>query len=95
VKASAIPLLLVVLSTCQVTDGYTVEKSVKNIKTRHESQPMAMPGVVSVGIGKDEVGHPVIVIGIESESHLNMLTLPRELEGIPVKVQVTGTIRPK
>lgn len=54
---------------------------------------MAMSGVVSVGIGLDEDGNPAIVIGIESESRLNELSLPEELESFPIKVQVVGTIR--
>lgn len=68
-------------------------KSIQDVKTRHEARLMAMSGVVSVGIGLDEDGNPAIVIGIESESRLNELSLPEELESFPIKVQVVGTIR--
>jgi hypothetical protein len=94
-KLFTIWLALALFSTCQATDRNTVEKSVKVIKAQHESRLMEMPGVVSVGVGQDEEGNQVIVIGIESEAHLDELTLPEELEGFPVKYQVIGTIRAK
>ena len=41
-----------------------VEKSIKEVKAEHESRLIAMPGVVSVGLGQDTSGNPVIVIGV-------------------------------
>jgi hypothetical protein len=54
---------------------------------------MAKPGVVSVGIGLDDKGQSAIIIGVENQDKLNKLTLPEALDGYPVKVQITGTIR--
>jgi len=70
-----------------------VEKSIKDIKAEHESRLMAMPGVVSVGLGQDALGNTVIVIGVETEEHSRALTLPQELHSYPVMFQVLGTIK--
>ena len=75
------------------TDINDVEKSIKDIKAEHESRLMAMPGVVSVGLGQDEAGNPIIVIGVENEEYSHTLTLPQELHSYPVRFQVMGTIK--
>jgi hypothetical protein len=86
-------LLLALVSACQAADVNDVEKSIRDVKAKYESQLMAMAGVVSVGLGQDAEGNPVIVIGIESEEFSNTLALPRELENYPVKFEVMGTIK--
>ena len=85
-------LLLALAGACQATDMNNMEKSIRDIKAEHESQLMAMPGVVSVGLGQDTAGDPVIIIGVESVEHSRALALPQELQEYPVKVQVIGTI---
>jgi len=92
-KIINILLLLTLVSACQAADENDVEKSIRDVKAEHESQLMTMAGVVSVGLGQDAEGNPVIVIGIESEELSRTLVLPRELENYPVKFQVVGTIR--
>jgi hypothetical protein len=86
-------LLLALAGACQAADMNNVEKSIKDIKAEHESRLMAMPGVVSVGLGRDALGNTVIVIGVETEEHSHTLTLPQELHSYPVKFQVLGTIK--
>ena len=54
---------------------------------------MAMPGVVSVGLGRDSHGDPAIVIGIEREEFTETLKLPPELHAYPVVIQVVGTVK--
>jgi len=68
-------------------------KSIQTVRTQHETQLMANPGVVSVGIGQDSKGQAAIVIGVESQDALEKIKLPEELEGYPVNVQIMGTIR--
>jgi hypothetical protein len=46
-----------------------------------------------VGIGLDDKGQSAIIIGVESQDKLDKLALPEALDGYPVKVQITGTIR--
>lgn len=86
-------LMLALAGACQAADTDKVEKSIKDVKAEYESQLMAMPGVVSVGLGRDAAGDPVIVIGVETEEDTQTLVLPQELQSYPVVVQVTGTIR--
>ena len=86
-------LLLILFNACQATDMSNVEKSIKEVKAEHESRLIAMPGVVSVGLGQDTSGNPVIVIGVETEAYTHTLTLPQELHSYPVKFQVMGTIK--
>ena len=88
----ALFVLLALAGASQATDMSNMEKSIKDIKAEHESQLMAMPGVVSVGLGQDTAGDPVIIIGVESEEHSRAMTLPLELQEYPVKIQVIGTI---
>jgi len=70
-----------------------VPESIKNVKTKHELRLMSTPGVVSVGIGQDNKGQSAIIIGVENQDKLDKMTLPEELDGYPVKVQIVGTIR--
>jgi hypothetical protein len=86
-------LLLALVGGCQATDMNNMEKSIKDVKAEYETQLMAMPGVVSVGLGQDTAGNPVIVVGVESEEDSHTLTLPQGLHSYPVRFQVMGTIK--
>ena len=92
-KKSLLLVLLTFACYCQAADINDMGRSIQEVKARHEARLMAIPGVVSVGIGLDEKGNPAIVIGIDCESRLNELLLPEELESFPVKINVTGTVR--
>ncbi len=61
----------------------------KTIKTRHEQKLMAIPGVVSVGIGKNQ-GSVVITVGVEEFKTGALSTIPKILDGYPVVVQEIG-----
>jgi hypothetical protein len=86
-------VLLALAGGCKEMDRNDVQKSIRDIKAEHESQLMAMPGVVSVGLGQDAHGNPVIIIGVEKEEFSHKLTLPSELLSYPVRFQVVGTIK--
>ena len=86
-------LLLALAGACQAADMNNMGKSIEDIKAEHESQLMAMQGVVSVGLGQDTAGNTVIVIGVESEEYSSSLILPQELHSYPVSFQVMGTIK--
>ncbi len=45
---------------------------------------MELPGVVSVGVGHDEEGHPAIVVGLDGPRPETVTRLPRTLDGHPV-----------
>ncbi len=92
-KLIFLSMLLILAVACRAGEGVAVTESIQQVKTKHESRLMSTPGIVSVGIGQGHNGQSVIVIGVESRDKLDKLTLPEELEGYPVKVQIIGTIR--
>jgi len=93
VKLIFLLVFLVLAVACKAGEDVAVPESINSVKTKHEPGLMAKPGVVSVGIGLDDKGQSAIIIGVESQDKLNKLTLPEALDGYPVKVQITGTIR--
>lgn len=67
--------------------------TIREAKARHEARLLAMPGVVSVGVGRGDDGRPVIVIGVDEPRPQTMAELPETLEGHPVRVEIVGRIR--
>ena len=67
--------------------------SIEDAKAKHAAQLLALPGVVSVGIGRDAEGRPAIVIGLAASASADDPGLPRSLEGHPVVTQVVGALR--
>ncbi len=92
-KLILLSLFLVLAVACGAEEDIAMPVSIQNVKSKHELRLMATPGVVSVGIGQDNEGQSAIIIGVESQDKLNAITLPEQLDGYPVKVQVMGTIR--
>ena len=70
-----------------------VTPSIQEAKAKHTGRLLALPGVVSVGIGLDAEGRPAIVIGVEGREPEEEAELPRSLEGHPVVTQVVGALR--
>ena len=69
--------------------------SIKDVKAKHEARLMALPGVVSVGIGRAEDGNSAIIVGLEVANPSIEIQIPESLEDYPVVVQVIGTIKPQ
>lgn len=55
---------------------------------------MARPGVVGVAIGALDDGTPCIAVYVATAADSVRLALPSDIEGHPVRVEVTGEIRP-
>lgn len=67
--------------------------SIEEVKSKYTAQLMALPGVVSVGIGRDRDGQPVIMVGLD-DAHPELADkIPRELETYPVITHVTGPVK--
>jgi hypothetical protein len=66
--------------------GCTIEEA----KARHASGLLELPGVVSVGLGLDAEGRPVIVVGLDGPRPETCARLPGSLEGHPVRSEVIG-----
>ncbi|MDH3715090.1 MAG: hypothetical protein OET44_14750 [Gammaproteobacteria bacterium] len=66
---------------------------IREVKARHEQSLLSTPGVVSVGIGLAPDGEQAIMVGTSSDPAALRDKLPDTLEGYPVIVQHTGTIK--
>ncbi|HVN66614.1 MAG TPA: hypothetical protein VMT31_08385 [Methanomicrobiales archaeon] len=66
---------------------------IREVKARHERDLLSLPGVVSVGIGRRSDGNPEIVVGLDRHRPSTLREIPRELEGYPVRAEVTGRAR--
>ena len=60
------------------------------MKLAHEAQLLALPGVVGVGIGENEIGDEAIVVYLEEQAAA--AKLPADIESVPVIWEVTGPI---
>ena len=69
--------------------------SIKEVKIKHEARLMALPGVVSVGIGRAKDGSSAIIVGLDAANPSIETQIPQSLEDYPVVVQVIGTIKPQ
>ncbi|MCE5203868.1 MAG: hypothetical protein ABFC80_09080 [Coriobacteriales bacterium] len=64
------------------------------VLTRHAGELMRMRGVMSIGVGRDESGRPAIVIGMSADGIAARAAIPKAIDGVPVVINVTGTIEP-
>ena len=60
------------------------------VRDRHESELMAIDGVVGVALGRNEIGDDAILVYLRDPSVRERL--PRTLEDVPVQTEVTGPI---
>jgi hypothetical protein len=70
-----------------------VKTRIQEVRARHEAALLRLPGVVSVGIGRDTGGEPVIVVGVESDPDEAAEAVPAELDGFAVEVRRVGSPR--
>ncbi|NNL76089.1 MAG: hypothetical protein HKO68_07115 [Desulfobacterales bacterium] len=67
--------------------------SIKDVKTQYEAQLLQLPGVVSVGIGRDENGKPAILVGLAHPNPATESQLPTRLGGYLVVTRTVGQIK--
>lgn len=67
--------------------------SIQQVKANHEERLLSMPGVVSVGIGRDPEGNSVIIVGLDGPRPETVQKLPKEVEGYPVRVEIIGPVQ--
>jgi len=79
--------LLPIVSNCE---NATDMKTIRDVKRAYEAKLLALPDVVSVGIGTDGEGSPVIVVGLTCDNMVTRNQVPKKLEGYPVVVRATG-----
>ena len=86
-------LLCMVLSLLFSCERQDAMPSIKDVKQTHEAQLMALPDVVSVGIGQDEHGKAAIVIGLAKPNAATASKIPDDIDGYAVIVRTTGAIK--
>lgn len=67
--------------------------TIQEVKAQHESRLLALPGVVSVGLGQNPDGKPVIVVGLDRPRPRTMARLPQTLDGYSIRVEIIGEIK--
>ncbi len=64
------------------------------VKARHENRLFETPGVVGTGVSLDDDGNPVIEVYVERAARATPARpIPKELDGVPVRVIETGPVR--
>ncbi len=88
-------LVLMLMTTAFYAGGerLAMAASIVEVKSKHESRLLSLPGVISVGIGRDDDGRTVIVIGVRDEVAAKSKDFPAQLEGYPVRVDVIGPVQ--
>lgn len=90
----AVAASLLLLISCTRYDGEQgMPATIHEVKAKHAPRFLALPGVVSVGVGRDAAGAEVIVIGLDRERPESQAALPTQLEGYSVQVQIIGAVK--
>ena len=83
-------LLLTTHVCCDMADN---NKTIQEIKRSHEHELLALPDVVSVGIGKREDGNAAIIVGVARLNAETEKRIPENIEGYSVIVRLAGNIK--
>jgi len=67
--------------------------SIQEVKKKHEARLMSLPGVVSVGIGRDPQGNPAMIVGLDSPRPETQAQIPPRLDGYPLLIQILGPLK--
>jgi hypothetical protein len=86
-------IIFLLLPVAALSEDLGMSPSIQEVKAKHEAHLMALPGVVSVGIGKDKDGNFVIMIGMDGPRPETEARLPHSLEGYPVLVRIIGPVK--
>jgi len=85
--------LLLLLVYPAISETMNMKGTIQEVKTRYQGQLMELPGVISVGIGKNDQGKPAIIIGLDGKEHESAKQIPETLDGYPVVTQDIGPVR--
>ena len=69
-------------------------RPIENVLRDHTAELMAIPGVVGVYQAALDDGTPCIKVMVVKKTRALAARIPNELEGYPVRIDVTGVIRP-
>ncbi len=69
-------------------------RDIQTVQEAHAPALMALAGVVGVAIGETDDRTPCVVIYVREMTEALRTKLPTSLEGHPVRIEVSGEIRP-
>ena len=92
-RAYLVILILCLLSSQLHGEDRAVSPTIQEVNAKHAERLLAMPGVVSVGIGKNPDGQLAIIVGLDGPRPESVHQLPTILEGYPVRVEVMGPVK--
>jgi hypothetical protein len=92
-KRAVAAVLALLISWTGSAGEREMSPTIQEVKARHAPRFLALPGVVSVGIGRDADGHEVIVIGLDRARAETQARLPTQLEGYRVRMDIIGTVK--
>jgi len=90
-------LVLLIFSACwsgKGTEETVPNRDIKTVMDNHVKDLMAIAGVVGVAIGALDDGTPYIMVLVIEETDEISQKVPVTLEGHPVRVIVSGEIKP-
>ena len=92
-KRAVAVLLALLLSWTDSAAEREMPPTIQEVKAKHAPRILTLPGVVSVGVGRDAEGRDVIVVGLDRARPETQAHLPAQLDGYPVRVQIIGTVK--
>lgn len=69
-------------------------RSIQDVLAEHTDSLMAIPGVVGTAVGRCDSA-PCIRVFLREPSAAARRAIPEDLEGYPVKLEVTGEFEPR
>jgi hypothetical protein len=85
--------ILLLFPAIAMGEDIEMQPPIKAVKAQYEKCLLKLPGVISVGIGRDENGQPTIIVGLERPNPETEAKLPSQLEGYPLRVRIVGRIK--
>lgn len=70
----------------------SIDDAIK-VMDAHVNELMAIPGVAGVAVGLLDDGTPCIKVLVVKKTPEHRTRIPKEIEGVPVAIEVSGVIR--
>jgi hypothetical protein len=87
-------VLFLAVTSIEAMDNSEPHTDINAVVAAHEKQLMAIPGVVGVYVGVLEDGKSPCLKIMLSQRTPESKQIPAQINGFPVRVEVTGEIRP-
>ncbi len=67
------------------------EQQAREVKQRHSLRLLQQEGVSGVGVERDKDGNYFLAISLATDDPKLQASIPRELDGCPTKINITGS----